>query len=159
MKIIEAVGGIGGAFFVMTSNDIRVIKPELKRRFRKGIWFFDLPSEEERGLIWNIYLSKYSDVSDYKRTPSGGVEGINDSVWTGAEIETCVSTAWEENVTLQEAAKGIIPVAVSGKDEVERLRSEASGRYNSASYPGAYVMPVLAKRARSNGARTVSEEL
>lgn len=132
MKVIESIGGYGGAFFVMTSNDIRIIKPELKRRFRKGIWLFDLPTKEERELIWNIYLNKYPDVVASDRAK------VKDEDWTGAEIETCVITAYEERVTLHEAAKGIIPVAISGKEDIERLRSEASGRYNSASYPGAY---------------------
>lgn len=143
MKIINAVGGDGGALFVMTSNDIRSIKPELKRRYRKGIWFFDLPTEKERRRIWNIYLYKFKDdgVGSYERTKGGGVVGVDDSNWTGAEIETCVTTAWEENITLQEAARSIIPVAVSGKEDVERLRREAVGKYNSASYEGAYKMP------------------
>ncbi len=130
MKIIEAVGGPGGAFFVMTSNDIRIVKPELKRRFRKGIWFFDIPTKTERDAIWPKYLNKY-DVNPYRLD-------VDDSNWTGAEIETCVTTAWEENITLAEAAKGIIPVAVSGKEDIERLRREANGRYNSASSEGVY---------------------
>jgi hypothetical protein len=140
MKVIESIGGHGGAFFVMTSNDIRIIKPELKRRFRKGIWLFDLPTKEERELIWSIYLNKYPDVDAKDRVK------VKDEDWTGAEIETCVVTAYEERVTLFEAAKGIIPVATSGKEDIERLRAEASGRYNSASYPGAYLQPSMRVR-------------
>jgi hypothetical protein len=134
-KIIEAVGGIGGAFFVATSNDIRVVRPELKRRFKKGIWFFDLPTEQERDSIWDIYFNKYPEVNRKQKAK------VDDRLWTGHEIETCVMTAWEEDVTLQEAAESIIPVAVSAKENIEMLRAEAAGRYNSVSYPGVYQLP------------------
>lgn len=138
MKIINAVGGDGGAFFVATSNDIGSVKPELKRRFKKGIWFFPLPPAEERKLIWDIFLAKYPEVEGIKRTAEGGVEGVDDSLWTGAEIEVCVTTADEENISLQEAAMDIIPVAVSGKETMDALYNEAHDRYNSVSYPGAF---------------------
>lgn len=150
MKVIEAVGGVGGAFFVMTSNDIRAIKPELKRRFRKGIYFFDLPTKAERDVIWNIYLSKYPD-ADF----SGEVIDFDED-WTGAEIETCVATAWEERISLREAARGIVPVAVSGKEEMDMLRRESVGRYNSASYEGPYQEPV--KEVKKPARRFKSEE-
>lgn len=134
-KIIEAVGGHGGAFFVLTSNDIRVIKPELKRRMKKGIWFFDLLTQEERDLVWEIYFNKYPDVDRSQRAE------VNDQGWTGAEIKNCVQTAWEENVSLAEAARSIIPVATSGAEDIERMRRESAGRFNSASYAGVYVYP------------------
>lgn len=131
MKVIEAVGGPGGAFFIATSNDIRVIKPELKRRMRKGIWYFDLPSIEERQSIWKIFCEKYGE----KYRP----DHINfDTNWTGAEIENCVQTSWEEGITFKEAAKGIIPVSISARDDIRRLRVESNGKYNSVTYPGAY---------------------
>lgn len=132
MKVIEAVGGLGGAFFIATSNDIRVIKPELKRRMKKGIWYFDLPNAKERQAIWKIFCAKYGE----KYRP----DRINfDTDWTGAEIENCVATAWEEGITFEEASKGIIPVAISASKDIERLRSESNGKYNSVSTPGAYV--------------------
>lgn len=129
MKIIEAVGGIGGAYFIATSNDIRAIKPELKRRFRSGIWFFDLPTREERELIWKIYLKKYDLGSSHK---------VQDEGWTGAEIENCCKMAWEECISVEEASKSIIPVSISGKAQVDMLREEANGKYASTNYPGVY---------------------
>lgn len=134
MKVIEAVGGIGGAFFLATSNDIRVVKPELKRRFKKGIWFFDIPDRQERDKIWAIKLAQKPDVDGSDRV------NVNDEGWTGAEIETCVYTAWEENISLSEAARSIIPVSVSGRKDVDRLQQEANGRYNSTTNPGPYLM-------------------
>lgn len=130
MKIIEAVGGHGGAFFIATSNDIRVVKPELKRRFKKSIWFFDTPDKPEREKIWEIYLSKFPEVAKHDKPNADG--------WTGAEIESCVMTAWEEGITLKEAAESIIPVSISDRKGMERLRDEADGRYNSTVHPGAF---------------------
>ncbi len=146
-KIVEAVGGIGGVYVVATSNDIRVVKPELKRRFKRGIWFFDLPTKEERDIIWEIYFNKYPEVD------RAGREKVKDENWTGAEIETCVSTAWEEGVSLLEASRSIIPYAVSGKDDLDRLRREASGRYNSASYQGVYQQTPSGPQTQATGAR------
>jgi len=132
MKVIEAVGGFGGAFFVATSNDISSIKPELLRRFKKGVWFFDLPTREEREVIWKIYLKKYEfDINLVKSIRF-------DEGWTGAEIENCCMTAWEEEISIEEASKSIIPVSVSGKEQVERLRNEANGKYSSTNYAGVY---------------------
>lgn len=132
MKVIDAVGGEGGAMFIATSNDIRCLKPELKRRFKKGIWFFDTPNEDERLAIWSLYLNKFN-----LPTPS---RFSFDDGWTGAEIEACAQTAWEENISLEEAARTIIPVTVSGAAEVERLRSEANGRYIATNHDGPYTV-------------------
>lgn len=131
-KVIEAVGGFGGALIVATSNDIRVIKPELKRRMTLGIWYFDIPTEEEKKTIVEIYKARYPsvDASLWKK--------VNSKDWTGAEIEVCFKTAHEDGVDLVEASRSIIPVAVSGKDDIARLRQEAAGRYNSTNYPGPY---------------------
>lgn len=132
MKIIEAVGGPKGAFFIATSNDINIVKPELKRRMKKGIWYFDLPSEVEKKFIVDIYAKKYPEVD------ATVWEQVDSRGWTGAEIEVCFQTADEEGITLVEAGRSIIPVSVSGKEQVETLRREAHGRYNSVSYPGVY---------------------
>jgi hypothetical protein len=151
MKVIEAVAGKSGAFFVLTSNDIRIVRPEMKRRLRKGIWFFDLLTAQERDAVWEIFLTKFPEVD------RNGRALVDDTDWTGAEIETCVTTAWEERITLAEAAATIIPVAVSGKDDIERLRREADGKYSSASYPGAYRMPAKLKADVSKASRKFSK--
>lgn len=133
MKIIEAVGGHAGAFFIATSNDIRCIRPELKRRFKKGIYFFDLPTVEERLVIWDMYIKKYKLEGD-----NSFEFGKDDNDWTGAEIENCAMMAYEERISLKEAAKSVIPVAVSGAADIRRLREEAQGKYSSTTRPGSY---------------------
>ena len=142
MKIIEAVGGIGGAFFIVTSNDISVLKPELKRRFKKGIWYFDLPTKAERDIIWDLYIKKF-DLDPKQRSK------VKDIDWTGAEIESCCETAWEENITLLEASQSIIPVAVSSRSMVENLRAEASNKYNDVAKPGVFTTKSTKPKSKS----------
>lgn len=132
MKIIYAVAGIGGAFFVATSNNIKALRPELKRRFKKGIWYFDLPSEAERLSIWELFLAKYELNEDPKSLMSLSTD------WTGAEIESCCQTAYEESISILEASATIIPVSRSACEEIEALRNEAHGKYADVSNKGVY---------------------
>jgi hypothetical protein len=136
MKTIHAIAGDGGAFFIMTSNDLSAVKPEFLSRLHKGIWYFDLPTEDAREQIWEIYLKRY-EMHPY---PEVRVE-VNDEGWTGREIEACVRTAHDEMVSLAEAAKSIIPVSVWNRPLIEKLREQAHGRYLSADYPGPYQKP------------------
>jgi hypothetical protein len=135
MNVVNAVAGDGGAFFIATSNDMRAIKPELKRRFKKGIWFFDTPTPAERDRIWEIHIAKVFGEDQVRTMMHGRPE---DDGWTGAEIETCVQTAWEEDVSLKEASRGIIPVTVAGAADIERMRAEADGKYSSVTHQGPY---------------------
>lgn len=131
LKVIDAVGD-GEAFWVATCNKIQGLPPELKRRFKMGTWFFDLPTAEERAAIWAIYIAKFGlDPVQCEAMP-------DDTDWTGAEIENCCDMAERTGQTLAWAAAFIVPVARSSREQVVNLRNEAAGRYNSAAYEGAY---------------------
>ncbi len=129
-KVITAVGG-GRAFFIMTCNKIVDLPPELKRRFTSGTFFFDLPTKEERNIIWPIYIDKY-DLNAIE------LFEVDDEGWTGAEIRNCCRLDYRQNIGLHEAAKYIIPVSKSAKSEIKRLRQQASGAYLSANASGVY---------------------
>jgi SpoVK/Ycf46/Vps4 family AAA+-type ATPase len=118
----------GRMLFIATCNSIASLPPELRRRFTLGTFFFDLPTEEEREIIWQIYFKKY------------GVTGElpNDEGWTGAEIKECCRKAHRLGMTLVQAAKYIVPVARSAAEQVKALRQMASGKFISASTPGVY---------------------
>lgn len=103
--------------------------PELKRRFKRGIFYFDLPNADERGAIWKIYEKKFK-LPKQKRPSDDG--------WTGAEIEQCCFTAWDLDVSLVEASTKVVPVAKSAAKQIEALRNMASGTFLSASHPGVY---------------------
>jgi SpoVK/Ycf46/Vps4 family AAA+-type ATPase len=72
-------------FVVATANDVTQLPPELLRRGRwDELFFVDLPSQEEREVIWRIQITKYRrqpgnyDVVQLARATEG---------FTGAEIE------------------------------------------------------------------------
>jgi SpoVK/Ycf46/Vps4 family AAA+-type ATPase len=62
------------------------------------IFFFDLPTKEERKLIWDLYIKKY------KLSNADGVCArngeVNDTDWTGAEIRKCCKLADELNIDI-----------------------------------------------------------
>ena len=117
-------------FAVMTCNDISKLPPEFARAERfDGIFFCDLPSSAEKAKIWEIYLKLYQlPQQDLPRTED----------WTGAEIKSCCRLSALLDVSLVEASKRVVPVAVTAAESVERLRNWASGRCLSASVPGLY---------------------
>lgn len=131
LKVIERIGG-ENTLWIATSNRLDSIPPELIRRFNLcNPIFFDLPEEEERSAIWEMYLRRYE--------LSGPIPDSRG--WTGAQIATCCDLAWQLNDTLIEAAKTIIPYAIANKKQLEDLRTASSGKYLSASYEGFYQKP------------------
>ena len=128
LKVIDAVGR-GNAYFIATSNNHSVMKPELQRRFGDGFWFHDLMSKDQRKACWEMYVTKFK-LDDQERPNSEG--------WTGAEIENCCESAWDMDQTLMEASRFIVPMAQSRADEVEKLRRHAHGRFLDANKAGPY---------------------
>lgn len=136
LKVVNAVSG-GKTLWLATCNSLAVVPPELRRRFKLGTWFFDLPDLEERKAIWKIYATKYKVESDQYGK-------LLDREWTGAEIESCCQIAWRIGCSVEEAAEYIVPVAKAASEAIESLRSNAAGRLLDASFPGTY------KRDRSS---------
>jgi hypothetical protein len=142
LKVIDAVSG-GKTLWIATCNSMTAIPPELKRRFKLGTWFFDLPNHEERAAIWGIYIARYGmTVSDEDLAAMVAKE------WTGAEIEACCEIAWRIQVNLSEAAEYVVPVSVASRESIEALRNGAEGRYLSASAPGPYTRTAVAAGRR-----------
>lgn len=144
LKVISAVSN-DRSLWIATCNSFGELPPELLRRFTLGTYFFDLPTAEERAVIWEIYREKF---------------GINTAVpqnetdWTGAEIRQACEIAWRIDATLEESSQYIVPVAKTAADKIEALRKQADGRFLSASYPGPYMRlsqsSVPAKRRMPN---------
>ena len=144
LKVVTAVSQ-GRSLFIATCNSLAVLPPELRRRFTFGTFFFDLPTAEERKLIWDLYLGKYA-LPQEPLPPDDG--------WTGAEIRQACELAWRLGCTLVEASAYIVPVARSASEQIARLRNEANGRFISASHPGVYT----ASRPESAGRAITLEE-
>ena len=118
-------------YVIATCNDISKLPPEFSRAERfDGIFFLDLPGTSEKRVIWNLYLDLFEFDRDQPLPP--------DNQWTGAEIRACCRLAALLDVPLKEAARQIVPVAITAAESVERLRTWATGRCLSAEQPGLY---------------------
>jgi hypothetical protein len=129
LKVVTAVSN-GRSLWIATCNAIANLPPELRRRFTLGTFFFDLPTADERTAIWNIYAAKFPTVPALPRPRDEG--------WTGAEIRQCYDIAWRIGCTLCEAAEFVVPVSRSAAEAIDKLRTQADGKFLSASYPGVY---------------------
>ena len=117
----------GRAYLVATCNNIKQLPPPYQRAERwDSIWYVDLPNRIEKDAIWPIHIAKYH---------IGLQDLVDDTDWTGAEIKSCCRTAAMMGCSLQEAARYIIPIARSMKEEIQSLRDWAAGRAIPASLP------------------------
>lgn len=133
LRTIKAIGG-RNVTWIATCNKIANLPIELRRRFKLGTRFFDVPTRDEKRVIWDLYVAKY------------GLDGQplpDDTLWSGSDIANCAYNAWNLGITLVEAATRVIPVAISGRTEIEALRRESSGKYLSAAHDGAYLAAPL----------------
>jgi SpoVK/Ycf46/Vps4 family AAA+-type ATPase len=118
-------------FFVGTCNNIAGLPPEFARAERfDGVFFIDLPGQEQRDAIWQIHLEQFG-LDARQRKPA-------DEGWTGAEIRACCRLAALLDVPLVQAAQNVVPISATAGESVEKLRQWASGRCLSADRAGIY---------------------
>ena len=119
-------------FVVATCNNISSLPPEFARAERfDGVFFLDLPGEQQKQAIWKLYLEMFGLDADQARP--------NDLDWTGAEIRSCCRLAALLDVPLTVAAQNVVPVAVTAAESITRLRDWASGRCLNAEAAGIYL--------------------
>lgn len=140
-EVFKAVSQ-GKGLFIATCNKISSLPPELRRRFKLGTYFADLPTAEEQKLIWPIWIDRFG----LKKQTLPECEG-----WTGAEIAACCEVAFRTGRSLKEAAARVVPVVRSAPEAVESLRKLADNRFLSASHSGLYKMPVVETTAETTG--------
>ncbi len=141
MQVAQAVSG-GKALVIATCNSMSVLPPELRRRFKLGTYLVELPSESEQALIWPIWIKRF----DLPKQPLPACDQ-----WTGSEISACCEIAYRTGRTLIQAAQNIVPVAKSGKAQIEALRRMADGVFLSANHGGVYSMNGTAPEASPSG--------
>lgn len=118
-------------FFIGTANDISKLPPEFTRAERlDAVFFLDVPSTEERQTIWDLYRRQFQ-LDDSQNLP-------DDADWTGAEIRSCCRLAALLDLPLAQASRQVVPVAATAAEQIERLRTWATGRCLSASASGLY---------------------
>jgi len=132
-KVLDAISG-GNALVIATCNSVKVLPPEVRRRFNLGTFFVDLPNQDGLDALWSHYKAKY-DLTE-EETPE--CEG-----WTGAEVHNACRVAWVTGMPLKESARRITPVIQTMPEQINRLRSDSNGRYQAADRVGVYRMPVL----------------
>jgi hypothetical protein len=59
-------------------------------------------------------------------------------MWSGADIRNCCELARKTGTAVEVASKWVVPVGVRSAAEIEKLRSQANGRFLSATYSGVY---------------------
>ena len=81
-------------FVICTANNVSHLPPEFSRAERfDGVFFLDLPTRQQRDMIWPIHLQRYQ-LSPEQTRP-------DDTGWTGAEIKACCRLAALLDVPLQ----------------------------------------------------------
>lgn len=118
-------------FVVCTANrveDIMQTSPEFFRAGRFNASFFvDMPTEEVKNVIWDIYRRLYE---------LGDQPVPTDTSWTGAEIEGCCDIADLLDIPLETAARQIVPVAITAGERIKWLREWATDKVLSADHIG-----------------------
>ncbi len=127
-------------FVAATANNIEQLPPELLRKGRLDeIFFVDLPNLAERREIFKIHLARK------KRDPAKfdlDVLGKAAAGYSGAEIEQVVVSALYDAFSLQRevsqadleaSARALVPLSVTMKEGIARLREWASSRARPAS--------------------------
>jgi len=127
-------------FVVATANDLSILPPELLRKGRfDEIFFVDLPNHEERDAIFKIHLTaRKQDPAQFDLNQLiAATEGFS-----GAEIEQAVVAATYRSLSqkqpldttlLLEEIRQTVPLSVTRREEIEKLREMASGRFVSVS--------------------------
>ncbi|HEV7764327.1 MAG TPA: AAA family ATPase [Thermoanaerobaculia bacterium] len=125
-----------GVFVVGAANDISRMPPELLRKGRfDEIFFVDLPTREEREQIIAIHLRlRKQDPAKFDVTAiAEATEGFS-----GAEIEQAVIAALYRALhakqalatdAVLEAIGSTVPLSVSRREDIARLRQTAAGRF------------------------------
>jgi hypothetical protein len=129
-RTLDAIGD-GRIWLVASANSLEGLPPELLSRFQLGgIWFFDIPSDEEKAGILKLKLVQYGLDPD-QPAPSM----VN---WTGRDIDNCAAKADLLDISLVEASRYVVPLLESHRDTIEGIRSSAHNRFLSASNDGLY---------------------
>jgi hypothetical protein len=125
-------------FVIATANDLSQLPPELLRKGRfDEIFFVDLPDDRERTTILQIHLTRHRqapqslDLVALVKATDG---------FSGAEIEQAVIASLYRALYLQkpldtaimlETIKATVPLSVSRREDLEKLRAIAQERFVS----------------------------
>ncbi|MBE9062362.1 AAA family ATPase [cf. Phormidesmis sp. LEGE 11477] len=125
-------------FVVATANDLSRLPPELLRKGRfDEIFFVDLPDAKERDTIFQIQMTRHQQ--NPNRFDLNRLVIASDG-FSGAEIEQVVVSAlyhalYEkcpvDTALIEHTIKSTVPLSVSRREDLERLRAIAQSRFVS----------------------------
>lgn len=139
-KCLQFLQDDNNVFVVMTSNDVSQLPPELTRSGRlDALWYFTLPTLEERIDIFKIHLDKTGKSYDASRLKDYA-EAANK--YTGAEIQNIIkSSVWKafkrykkdgvDKILAEDILSTIpeiIPIYQSSQEKVNFLDQWVKGR-------------------------------
>lgn len=132
LRVLEAISDCRIWLIASANNlDDSSMPPELISRFQVGgIFFFDAPDEDEKQGIMKLKIARYGLDASQPLPNMGG--------WTGRDIEYCAMKADALGCSLVEAGNLVVPLLTSHKEQMDSLRTYASGRFLSASKTGVY---------------------
>jgi len=127
-------------FVVGAANDLMRLPPEMLRKGRfDEIFFVDLPKRDERVAIFAIHLQLRNQ--DPRRFDLDRLADATDG-YSGAEIERSVISALYRALQMRtaattemilEAVQATVPLSVSRREDIERIREMARGRFTPVS--------------------------
>ena len=125
-------------FVVATANDLSKLPPELLRKGRfDEIFFVDLPDDQERETILKIQMTRYQQNPERFDLPRLVLASDG---FSGAEIEQVIFTALYlamheacpvDTALLEHTIKATVPLSVSRREDLQRLRAIAQTRFVS----------------------------
>jgi hypothetical protein len=123
-------------FVVATANDLSSLPPELLRKGRfDEIFFVDLPDDDEREAIWKIHLSLRKQ--GVARFDLMKIVSASDG-FSGSEIEQAIVAALYRALhhktplttdLLIEELTYTVPLSVTRREDIDKLRHTAQGRF------------------------------
>lgn len=135
-QTLDTIKAIGGqrVLIVATANRLDTLPAELLSRAGAcGIWFFDVPTPEEKANIWKIQRKAFGLQEQ---------ELPDDTDWVGRDIRNACRTAKLLNVPLVEASVFTMKTGVVSRTLVAEAREKAeSCGYLSVNTPGPYTRP------------------
>ena len=135
-------------FVVATANKIEALPPELLRKGRfDEIFFIDLPAAAERQEILRIHLARRGRSPEAFPLPALAAQAVG---FSGAELEQVVVSALYDAFAegkeleprhVERAIADTFPLAVTMREDIERLREWSRSRTRPASAAPAEPVP------------------
>jgi len=121
---------------VGAANNLEKLPPELLRKGRfDEIFFVDLPTSDERKIIFSIHLGlRKQDAGKFDLDALSAAT----SGFSGAEIEQCVISALYRSLrsktplttnSIVQSIQSTVPLSVTRREDIDALRESAQGRF------------------------------